>query len=98
MFIIDCVSSSKFLIDMVAAVSIFPPTRDDQHHISTNLLAANGTPTPTHRRQAKLDLGLLNYIPEHNFYVAEVTVPKLGSDFMKKNSLLVNGEGHMLLP
>jgi len=88
----------KFLINTGAAVSVLPLTTEDVAQKSTSLLATNGTPIPTYcKRRAKVDLGLSTSIPEHGFYVAELTVPIVSFNFMSANSLLVDTKKRMLL-
>ncbi len=98
MFVQDRLSKRKFLVDTGAAVSILPPTKNARKSESTNLLAANGTPIVTFGKQRlRVDLGVPCYTFTHNFYVADVSMPILGFDFLKANALLVDAARHTLL-
>ena len=84
-------SKRKYLIDTGAEVSILPAT-DSQKTLPPimNLHAANATQIAVYKRQTtKLSLNL-NQIFNWTFYVAEVSQPILGADFLTHFNLIVD--------
>ena len=82
-YIIDVNSRRKFLVDTGAAVSVFPPSKQEKGNMCTlTLQAANGTPIPTYgQRSLTLDLGLRRTC-RWVFTIANVPTPIIGADFL----------------
>ena len=87
----DVNSSRQFLVDTGAAISVFPPTRQEKGKISAlTLQAVNGTRIPTFgERSLTLDLGLRRTC-RWIFTIAEVSTPILGADFLHHFNFLVD--------
>ena len=88
----DPESGTQFLVDIGAAVSIFPASDadTDAHTASTSILsAANGTPIETFgTRLIRLTIGLFSR--SWPFILARVTRPILGADFLRSSGFLVD--------
>lgn len=81
----------KFLVDTGAEVSVLPAT-DSQKRlpVTTHLYAANASKIPVYARQTlHLELNLRRSF-DWTFYVAAVTQPILGADFLRHHDLLVD--------
>ena len=90
-YVVDINSRVKFLVDTGAAVSVFPPTKQQRTCRSTiTLKAANGSIIATYgRRSLTLNLGLRRKC-QWVFVIADVSVPILGADFLHHFRLLVD--------
>ena len=90
-YVTDVNSSRQFLVDTGAAISVFPPTRQEKGKISAlTLQAVNGTRIPTFgERSLTLDLGLRRTC-RWIFTIAEVSTPILGADFLHHFNFLVD--------
>ena len=95
----DVNSSRQFLVDTGAAVSVFPPTRQEKGKISALTLQAvlNGTRIPTFgERSLTLDLGL-HRTCRWIFTIADVSTPILGADFLHHFNFLVDVKKRRLI-
>lgn len=94
----DKYSNLEFLVDTGAEVSVIPPTRADEAKQSDfQLFAANGSPIKTYGvRHMCLNLGLRRNF-NWEFFVAAVTRPILGADFLQKFNLLVDLKNRQLI-
>ena len=81
----------KFLVDTGAAVSVFPPTKQQKAKPSSlTLQAANGSRIVTYGQQSlTLDLGLRRRCP-WIFVIADVSTPIIGADFLHHFQFLVD--------
>lgn len=99
LFLTDHNTSTKFLIDTGADVSILPVSFKHKPNFSASyiLYAANGTPIKTFGKQIKtLNFGLRRqFIWE--FLIADVTRPIIGADFLTKYGLLVDLKNKKLI-
>ena len=81
-----------FLIDSGADVSVFPASlaqKSARVSSSSPLVAANGTSIDTFgRRDIFLSLSGLNVV--HQFLLADVRTPILGSDFFRRHNLMID--------
>ena len=90
-FVNDRRTGRKYLVDLGAAVSIFPASPEDRRRLSpddTTLSAANGSAIRSYgKRTVPLVLGKASrsFLPE--FIVADVTHPILGADFFERERL-----------
>mgnify|MGYP004574948059 CR=1 FL=1 len=92
LLVADKKTAMSFLVDTGADVSVLPPRFTDKKikPSFTKLFAANGTAIKTYgERRIKFTLDLRRCF-EWNFLVADVTIPILGSDFLKFFDLLVD--------
>ncbi|XP_039313513.1 uncharacterized protein LOC120359581 [Solenopsis invicta] len=91
LFVTDRLSRCNFLVDTGADVSVFPVTHNNSRSKSKlTLCAANGTPIATFgQKLLQLDFGLRRSF-QWPFYLAEVSKPILGTDFLSHFNLLVN--------
>ncbi|ROT74823.1 Transposon Ty3-G Gag-Pol polyprotein [Penaeus vannamei] len=85
-------SSKHFLIDTGAFLSIFPATQTDRRTAANDLqklVAANRTPINTYgSRDIAMHLAGHPYLC--SFFIADVTRPLLGADFLSHHNLLVD--------
>lgn len=91
-YILDHTTSSRFLVDTGAEVSIIPPSRAERsrRHWNFNLLAVNNTEIATYGvRSLTLNLGLHRTF-RWLFIIADVKQPILGADFLQHFGLLVD--------
>ena len=92
LYLTDSNSGNRFLIDTGAGVSVLPPLAIDLPHKgkSRPLIAANGSEIATYGQRAmQLDFDLgrqYNWV----FYVADVTTPILGVDFLGESKFIIN--------
>jgi len=90
LFVLDTQSGFTFLIDCGSDVSVFPITYTKKPRTRTNytLFAANNSPIHTYGlHPLEVDVGL----PSHyvwNFVLADVHIPIIGADFLKRYHLL----------
>ena len=91
LFIYDPLSKSRYLIDTGAEVSVLPATPSQKSLPAISYLyAANGSKIPVYKRLTrKLDLHLRRSF-EWTFYVAAVSQPILGADFLTNFNLIVD--------
>ena len=91
LFITDNCSSTRFLVDTGAQVSVIPPSlRDKQSPSTLTLQAVNNTTIPTYgTRSLTLNLGLRRTF-RWVFVVANVTNAILGADFLQHYGLVVD--------
>lgn len=86
-------SSTNYLIDTGADISIIPPKNTDKtklHETKTKLFAANGTQIKTYGEiRLTLNLGLRRQFT-WNFVIADVKMPIIGADFLKFYDLLID--------
>lgn len=90
-------SKKRFLIDTGAEVSILPATNSQRSLPPLmNLHAANATQIAVFKRQTvKLSLGFQRTF-DWTFYVAEISQPILGADFLTHFNLIVDVKNHKL--
>ena len=83
MFIFDKRSHRKFLIDTGSEVCVIPPSpKDKSSKAKTELFAANKSPIATYgQRLISLDLDLKREF-NWTFYIADVSCPIIGADFL----------------
>ena len=92
MFLKNILSSQKFLVDTGASVSVYPPSPG----VGVQLRTASGAAMDTFgTRQIPLQFGARRL--EWNFLLADVSMPILGSDFLRHHHLLVDIAGARLL-
>src|SRR5215469_17778505 len=87
----DPITSTAYLIDTGAEISIIPAKRGHYPPSPSlrNLFAANGSAIPIFGEQI-LELSLnLRCTFSHSFIVGDVTQPIIGADFLNKFDLLV---------
>lgn len=92
LFIYDCTSRYKFLIDTGSDVCVIPASLKDKANLSHNsqLIAANATKINTFgSRKINIDLGLRKQFT-WEFLIANVSKPIIGADFLKASGLLVD--------
>ena len=87
----------SFLVDSGADVSVFPASASQRKSPSSmSLSAANGTSIQTFgRRNIFLSLPGLSVV--HEFLLADIQKPILGSDFFRSNGLLIDIARHRLV-
>ena len=81
----------KFLVDTGAAVSVFPPSKQQRlKPCAFTLQAANGSRIKTYgQRSLTLDLGIRRSC-QWVFVIADVATPILGADFFHHFGFLVD--------
>ena len=80
----------SFLVDSGADVSVFPATASQMKNPSTvSLSAANGSSIKTFGEK-DIFLALPGLSVVHKFLLADVQSPILGSDFFRRNHLLID--------
>ena len=96
--VFDRLTGIHFLIDTGAEVSVLPATHSQKSLPPTShLYAANGTKIPVFKRETlKLELNLRRSFT-WTFYVAAVSRPILGADFLTNFDLLVDMRNRRLL-
>ena len=97
-FLQNILSSRKFLVDTGASVSVYPhlPQQPRAPGVGVQLRTANGTAMDTYgSRQIALQFGPRRF--EWTFLLADVSMPILGSDFLRHHHLLVDVAGARLL-
>ena len=96
--VFDRLTGTTFLVDTGAEVSVLPAAHCQKSlPPTTHLYAANGTRIPVFKRQT-LQLGLnLRRSFTWTFYVAAVSQPILGADFLQNFDLLVDMRNRKLL-
>ena len=97
-FLQNSLSSHKFLIDTGASVSVYPhrPRLPRVPSVGIQLRTADGTAMDTFgSRQIALQFGPRRF--DWNFLLADVSMPILGSDFLRHHHLLVDVAGSRLL-
>ena len=86
-------TSTKFLVDTGACVSIIPASRTQQQFrdIKTSLMltAVNGTSIPTYGTTTR-SIQLNGCLYEWKFTLAQTSVPLLGADFLAHYGLMVD--------
>ena len=94
----DRLSGISFLVDTGAEVSVLPATlRQKSLPPISHLYAANGSRIPVfHRQTLQLELHLRRSFT-WTFYVAAVSTPILGADFLHHFNLLVDMKHHKLV-
>ena len=94
----DPLSNITFLVDTGAAVSVIPASDiTKQLPVTANLYAANDTTIPVYKRHTlEMELGLRRSF-QWTFYVAAVSQPILGADFLTAYNLLVDVKNRRLL-
>lgn len=98
LYVKDEPSGAWFLVDTGAAVSIVPPSEDDQSskQPAYDLLPGNGTAIATYSTKVlSLNLGLHKRLI-WPFTVAKVTQPILGFDCLPHHDLVVDTKHHCL--
>ena len=97
LYIWDPLTKKNFLIDTGAEVSILPATNSQKNLPPLmNLHAANATEIAVYKRQTvKLSLNLQRTF-DWTFYVAEVSQPILGADFLTHFNLIVDVKNRKL--
>lgn len=97
-YVRDIDTRSKFLVDTGAAVSVFPPTKQQRTHKSDIMLkAANGSIIHTYgQRSLTLNFGLRRTF-RWLFIIADVPIGILGADFLHNFRLLVDVSRRKLL-
>ena len=97
-FLRNSLSSSKFLVDTGASVSVFPhrPRSPSSPGVGVQLRTADGSPMDTYgTRHIALQFGSRRF--DWSFLLADVSMPILGSDFLRHFHLLVDVAGSRLL-
>ena len=98
-FILDRLSSYRFLIDTGAAISVVPPSdreRQSKNHV-ISLQAANGSSITTYgHKSLTLELGLRRQFC-WTFIIADVKNAIIGADFLSAFALTVNMKDRRLL-
>ncbi|BHF61290.1 hypothetical protein SprV_0100426300 [Sparganum proliferum] len=91
LFLWDRIAGAKFLVDSGAEVSVVPPTPAERKHRSSFCLpAANNSSIPTFGQcSITLDFGL-RQIFRWVFIIADVSVARIGADFLAQFNLLVD--------
>ena len=86
-------TSTKFLVDNGACVSMIPASRTQQQFrdikTSQMLTAANGTSIPTYGTTTRT-IQLNGCVYEWKFTLPQTSVPLLGADFLSQHSLMVD--------
>ena len=98
LFLKNRLSSASFLVDTGASVSVFPhvPSSFSTPGSGVQLKTADGTAMNTYgSRRLALQFGSRRF--EWSFLLANVSMPILGSDFLRHNHLLVDVAGSRLL-
>ena len=98
LFLKNKLSSSRFLLDTSDSVSVFPhlPCSPSAPGFGVQLRTADGFPKDTYGSQClALQFGSICF--ERNFLLVNVSMPILGSDFLRHNHLLVDVAGSHLL-
>ena len=89
LFLKNKLSSSRFLLDTSDSVSVFPhlPCSPSAPGFGVQLRTADGFPKDTYGSQClALQFGSICF--ERNFLLVNVSMPILGSDFLRHNHLL----------
>ena len=97
-FLQNKLSSHKFLVDTGASVSVFPhrPRQPRSPAVGLQLRTADCSTMDTFgSRQIALQFGSRRF--EWSFILADVSMPILGSDFLRHHHLLVDVAGSRLL-
>ena len=98
--IIDQASGTRYLIDTGSCVSLYPASsqqaRSPDHH-QLNLTAANGQRINTYGVLAKT-IQLQDRSYSWDFYLADVTQPLIGADFLIHHRLVVDMAGRVVVP
>ena len=91
LFVVDTLSSTRFLVDTGAQVSVIPPSPQEKKSPSAlTLQAANKTTISTYRTHSRtLNLGLRRTF-RWVFVVADVTNAILGADYLQYYGLVVD--------
>jgi hypothetical protein len=91
LFVYDHIHNVDFLIDTGASISVVPPRKTDlPNAYASSLRAANGTPITLYgERLLTLTLGLRREFT-FIFYIADVSTPIVGLDFLSHFNLIVN--------
>ena len=98
LYVWDRNSGRRFLVDTGVEVSVLTATGLDTrtNEAGPSLKAANGSCIKTYGvRSTKLRFASHQY--KWNFVVADVSLPLLGADFLRANSLLVDLKGKCLV-
>ena len=90
--IYDPITSTAYLIDTGADISIIPAKRGHSPPLPSlrNLFAANGSAIPIYGEQILVLSLNLRRTFSHSFIVGDVTQPIIGSDFLDKFDILVD--------
>ncbi len=97
-FLQNILSSRKFLVDTGASVSVYPhlPQQPRAPGVGVQLRTADGSAMDTYgSRQIALQFGPRRF--DWTFLLADVSMPILGSDFLRHHHLLVDVAGARLL-
>ena len=98
LFVTDCTSGQRYLVDSGAEVSVLPATHIDRQTLKKGLplRAANGSAIPTlGKRTLSLHFGLRKNI-NWTFILVDVSQPIIGSDFFREHGLLIDLKHHRL--
>ena len=98
--IVDQASGTRYLVDTGACVSLYPASPQqasspDLHQL--NLTAANGQQINTYGVATKT-IHLRNSSYQWDFYLADVTQPLIGADFLIHHRLIVDLAGRVVVP
>lgn len=99
MSVTDLSTGTSFLVDTGAEISVFPASKEDrsQNSVSAPLSAVNGTTIQTWgNRDLTLNFGDKERYTQ-KFYLADVSRPILGADFIINNGLVVDLKGKRLI-
>ena len=91
LYIWDCKSNRRFLVDSGAEVSVVPATASDRRSgpVGPVLTGANGSTIQTYgSRTLPLEFNSRHY--KWPFTIADVSQPLLGADFLRAYSLLID--------
>ena len=92
-FVLDKTSGRQFLVDTGAEVSVLPATGQDTRmgQSGPSLMAANGSSIKTYGVRT-IPLCFTSKTYEWNFIVADVSHPLLEADFLRANSVDLQGK------
>ena len=93
LWVVDCTTHARYLVDSGAAVSVLPPSGDHKRPpelVAYDLIAANGSPIPTYgAKDVSITLSPARRF-HWKFIVAEVRHPILGADFLVAHNLTID--------
>ena len=98
LFITDCISKRRFLVDTGAQVSVTPASDiDKQSGIQGPPLQAANSSTVTTYGARVVSLHFGQHVFQARLVTADVKCPLLGADFLRQHNLLVDIRNHRLI-